>query len=234
MAGMWDDPLNDISRPLAVLLAGFVAPAGSGVGVAVALLLLQEGDRPVGATLLAVGLSVVYLLSVLVWYLVMLRGHDRKLSSALAHGNHELVTGAEQGQTSPGRVVRVLPDPTGTPVGAVGMDGGGPGQRVLATVLAPEGARRVAALVPASVAVGKGHPLPLVLHPRRREVAVLDARVPQGAVDRGDQDPRWSGPLPTSSSVTGGWSIKLLAMGGSLLPFAVLSVVCLLAASALG
>ncbi|KRE38486.1 hypothetical protein ASG73_06030 [Janibacter sp. Soil728] len=223
MTDLWRDPLNDLSRPMAIVLAALMAPVGAFVGVVVAITI---GDRePSGAAFVVPVLAMGVLVGVVAWYVVTLMRHDARLTRALADGNAEVVSGRVQGRTVPGRVVQSLPDRSGSVVGAVGHPHSGTGRRVLATVLAPAGPRRVAALVPDHVPVRRGTALPLVLHPTRRDVAVLDTRVPPAEVAVGDADPRWSGRLPTHSSVTGGWAFKLATALASLAVFAVLSAV---------
>lgn len=223
MTDLWRDPLNDLSRPVAIVLASFVAPAGAYAGFVVAV---TVGDREPSVTAFVVpALAFGVLVGVMAWYVVTLWRHDARLTRALADGNAEVVSGRVQGRTVPGRVVHSLPDRSGRVIGAVGHPHAGAGRRVLAVVLEPVGARRVAALVPDGVPVRKGTALPLVLHPTRRDVAVLDARIPLDAVAFADADPRWAGPLPTHSSVTGGWAFKLAAVFASFAVFAVLSAV---------
>ena len=78
----------------------------------------------------------------------------------------------------------------------------------------------------------RGTPLPLVLHPTRPGVAALDARVSPASVAAGDANPGWLGPLPTNSSVTGGWGVKLAAVVASLVLFGALSVLVTVATGA--
>lgn len=223
MTDLWRDPLNDLSRPVAIVLASFVAPAGAYAGFVVAV---TVGDREPSVTAFVVpALAFGVLVGVMAWYVVTLWRHDARLTRALADGNAEVVSGRVQGRTVPGWVVHSLPDRSGRVIGAVGHPHTGAGRRVLAVVLEPVGARRVAALVPDGVPVRKGTALPLVLHPTRRDVAVLDARIPPDAVAFADADPRWVGPLPTHSSVTGGWAFKVAAVFSSFVVFAVLSAV---------
>lgn len=218
---MWDDPLNDMSGPVAVHLAGLMAPSGAILGMAFGPAAV-DGSSLVGR-LLAAAIGLGAMLGVLGWYLLMLRREDRRLRTELVVGSHELMTGGEHGVTVPARVEQKLSASVGggTPLDVPGL---GRCVQVLATALAPEGPRRVLAAVPWTAVPGVGQPVPLALHPRRRDVAVADTRVPPEEVGRGDADPRWSGPLPTSRTITGGWWTKVVAPGASLLAFAALSV----------
>lgn len=218
---MWQDPLNDLTRPLALVLAALMAPAGAVLGLVLAVVV---SDRVPGVGMVVVPvLSLLLLAAVATWYLVSLRREDARMAASLAAGADELVRGEVAGTTVPARVVQSLPDRSGRPVAALGGPRAERGRRVLATALTPPGPRRVAALVPDLGPLRRGAPVALALHPTRRDLAALDARVDAAALAAGDADPRWSGPLPTHGSVTGGWGPKLAAVVGSLALFAVLS-----------
>lgn len=148
---------------------------------------------------------------------------ERRLRNAVRDASAALLAGGDLGEPVPARVVRHRPAP-GHPGFAADapMPAGSPATPdavfVLLVALAPDGARRVAALVPPVVLSGlrARQEVRVLLAPKAYDTAVLAARPTPGA-----QDPRWGTVrLPTSE-----WRIAWAVALGALLVGVVLGFV---------
>ncbi|WP_309650045.1 hypothetical protein [Nocardioides sp.] len=202
--------LNDLARQTRIMLFCQVL----GPAVMFGSVLAVEGEHwGVAVSLFVLGLvlTIAWGIGVVVWN----RRADRRFRSLLEQGAADLVAGRVTGVPAAGRVVRrrLARHSPSYLVGTAGpLDG--PSAVLAITVLAPGGARRVGALVPAMLALeSRKAPVAVLLHPDEPEVAVLDPRItPQQLAAIGD-DPRWRTEwLPTDSSVVGGW-LPALACG---------------------
>jgi hypothetical protein len=181
---------------IGVILGGPLAGAGSGEALA--------------TLLVGLGLEVV----VVVVLAVLLGRAERRFRAEVVAASAEIASGAVEPVPTIGRLVRRRV--TDLPWWLPGR-GRGHGRSAL-TVLTAVGdgpARRVAALVPADLGLTtRGVPALLLVHPVRRDVAVLDDRVTAERLAQVDADPRWGAErLPTDRSVVGGY----LLLGASLL-----------------
>lgn len=195
--------LNDLARQTRIMLfAQLLGPA-----VMFGSVLAVEGEHWVLFGSLF-GLGIVLTLGWAVGVVVWNRRTDRHFRAVLEEGAEALVSGRVAGVPAPGLVVRrkLARRSPSFLVGTVGPIQG-PSAVLAITVLADGGARRVAALVPAMLALhARKAPVAVLLHPEDREVAVLDPRVGQQQLTAIAEDPRWrSETLPTDRSVVGGW-----------------------------
>lgn len=207
-----------MARPVRLVVAAF--------GVSVGLMLggpLADAPGGAAAAVLVAGL-VVEVVVVLVWLVALARG-ERRFRAAVVEATSEIERGEVEPVPAVGRVVRrrVVDLPSWVPGG-----GRGTGRAAL-TVLTAVGdgpPRRVAALVPVELDLhGKDVPALLLLHPTRRDAAVLDDRVTTERLREVDTDPRWLGePLPTDRSVVGGYRGLLVALVGGGVTGALVSV----------
>ncbi|WP_134767526.1 hypothetical protein [Nocardioides sp. 1609] len=199
--------LNDLSRPTRLLIAGF----GLALGLMIGGPSLGEGSGGSWA-LLFLGLLVE--LGVIGAFPVLLGRAERRFRVAVDAGTAEIARGEVTPVPAAGRVVRARAD---TRHGwFLPVRGAGPAPSSLTVLVAlgdgpragrdDDRARRVAALVPPDLDLGHGAPVLLLLHPGRRDVAVLDDRVAPGALAAVDADPRWTTQrLPTDRTVVGGY-----------------------------
>ena len=195
--------LNDLARQTRIML--FTQMLGPALMFG-AVLAINGEHWAVALTLLTLG-AVAKLgwgIGVAVWN----RRADRRFRSMLEHAGADLVSGRVAGLPAVGTVVR-RKLARRSPSFMVGIAGPieGPSAVLAITVLADTGARRVAALVPAMLALhARKAPVAVLLHPDEPEVAVLDPRVSQQQLTAIAEDPRWdTEPLPTDRSVIGGW-----------------------------
>ncbi|WP_341928040.1 hypothetical protein [Nocardioides psychrotolerans] len=195
--------LNDLARQTRIMLfAQLLGPA-----LLFGSVLAVDGEHwVVFGSLVGLGILVTigWAIGVVVWN----RRADRRFRAALEEGAAALVAGRVAGVPAPGLVVR-RKLARRSPSFLVGTAGPieGPSAVLAITVLAEGGARRVAALVPAMLALhARKAPVAVLLHPDDPEVAVLDPRVGQSQLAAITEDPRWrSETLPTDRTVVGGW-----------------------------
>ncbi len=203
--GMLHGVLQDLARPARLLVAAF----GLAVGVMLAGPVAGATSQvALGLLLAGIGLETL----VVVGSPLLLGRAERRLAREVVAASAEIASGAVAPVPAIGRVVRrrVVDLPWWLP-----GRGAGPGRAAL-TVLTAVGdgpARRVAALVPADLGLrGVGVPAVLLLHPHRRDVAVLDDRVTGAQLAAVDADPRWrTEALPTDRTVVGGYLALVLA-----------------------
>jgi hypothetical protein len=196
--------LNDIAWPTRLLVAGF--------GLSIGLILSGPitgtfGDTGFVLLLLGIGLELVVLLV----FPVVLSRAERRLRQQVVEASADIARGAVVPVPAIGRVVRrrVVTLPWWLP----GRGGGtGPAVVVVLTALGDGPPRRVAAVVPADLGLHAANvPAELLVHPQRRDVAVVDDRVTTARLAAIDADPRWrSERLPTDRTVVGGY-LALLA-----------------------
>ncbi len=197
--------LNDLARPARLLVAAF----GAAVGVMVSGVVAGAAT---GAASAALVVGLVLELAVLIGFAVPAARTEQRLRQDVVEGTGEIASGAVDPVPALGRVVRrrVVDLPSWSP--GRGTVAGRSGLTVLTAVGDGE-PRRVAALVPVALGVvSAGVPAVLLLHPTRREVAVLDDRVTAAGLAAVDGDPRWrTERLPTDRSVVGGVVAMLVA-----------------------
>lgn len=195
--------LNDLARQTRFML--FTQMLGPALMFG-AVLAIDGEHWVVASTLFGLGavVTVGWGIGVALWN----RRADRRFRAMLEQGGADLVSGRVAGVPAAGTVVR-RKLARRSPSFMVGTAGPieGPSAVLAVTVLAEGGARRVAALVPATLALhARKAPVALLLHPHEPEVAVLDPRVSPQQLAAIAEDPRWqSEDLPTDRSVIGGW-----------------------------
>lgn len=198
--------LNDIAWPTRLLCFGF----GAAIGVMCGGLLVDAGSGA-SAAMLFVGLGVE-LVVITVWQAVLGRA-DRRLRRSVVTASGEIATGAVDAVPAIGRVVRrrVARLPFWMPGRGAGP---GPSALTVLTVVGDGAPRRVAALVPAEMALQMPRtPAALLVHPHRREVAVVEDRITPQQVAEIGADPRWSTErLPTDRTVVGGYPALVAAL----------------------
>lgn len=203
--------LNDIARQ--TRLAVFTQMSGSSLMIGSVFAISEEAWR------LCIALFVTGLVVLIGWvvgFIAWTRRADRQLRARVATGSIDLVSGRVAGIPASGRVVRSRPaarSPSfvdGTP-----NELAGPARVVVVTALVEDGARRVAALVPATIGgqMRSQHAAALLLHPTDADVAVLDPRVTREQIDAIAADPRWRTRLPSDRTVVGGYAGLLAAAG---------------------
>jgi hypothetical protein len=205
--------LNDLARPVRLLMAGF--------GVSIGLMLagpVAGADSGTAFGLLFLGLGVE--IALLFVFPPVLSLAERRLRRTLERASHEIVAGAVTPGHAVGLVVRRRVNRT-TPWFLPGRGSGpAPTAVTVITALPDDGGppRRVAAAVPVDLgALGRGTPAALLLHPTEREVAVLDDRVDPRRLHEIAADPRWREQrLPTDRTVVGGYLalVGALVLGG--------------------
>lgn len=195
--------LNDLARQTRIMCFTQIFGPALMFGAVFAI----DGEHWVLAgTLFGIGLLVTlgWGIGVVLWN----RRADHRFRSLLEQGGGDLVSGRVTGTPAVGTVVRRRLA-RHSPSFLVGTPGPleGPSAILVVTVLADEGARRVAALVPAMIALhARKAPVAVLLHPEESEVAVLDPRVTPEQLAAIPGDPRWQTErLPTDRSVAGGW-----------------------------
>ncbi len=168
------------------------------------------------------GFGVLVSLGWTVGFVVWNRRVDRRFKQAIARDSEDIVRGTVEPVPAVGRVVRRRTARL-SPAFLFGSPGGLPPPAVVLvmTALTEDGARRVAALVPAQIGLSRKAPVAVRLHPVEREIAVLDPGVTPGQLADIAADPRWrTEKLPTDRQVVGGYSmlvaIALLATGTGL------------------
>ena len=198
--------LNDLARPTRLILAGF--------GVSIGLMLagpLAHAPATGSLALLLAGLGVEVLL--LAVFPMALGRTDRRFRARVVAAGADIAHGAVAPVPAVGRVVRRRA--AALPWWMPGRGGGtGPAALVVLTAVGDGPPRRVAAVVPADLGLrGAGVPAELLVHPRHRDVAVVDDRVTPERLAAIDADPRWrSDRLPTDRSVVGGYPGLLVAL----------------------
>ncbi|TNC47536.1 hypothetical protein [Mumia zhuanghuii] len=184
---------------------------------------LHGGDGRLLAGFATIGIAVLAVSTFI--SVVGTRWIDRRLKAVIEQGSEEILAGAVVGTPAPGQIVRRY-SANGRRAYAMGFPVAAdtPADALLLTALLPDGARRVAALVPRPF----GRAVPgatacLIVHPDRADVAVLDARAAPEDLAAVTADPRWrSADLPTDTSVFGSprmavrWTVAGLAGGATL------------------
>ncbi|MCW2815519.1 MAG: hypothetical protein JWN84_2974 [Nocardioides sp.] len=190
--------LNDIAWPARLLVAAFGLAAGLLLGVA-----LADPPDGVASALLLAGLALE--VAALVGLQVARVRADRAWQTELVAGTDELATGRVTPVTAVGRVVRRRSLPVLSWLPGQGATAA-PSVVLVLTALGDGAPRRVAACVPPGLGLReRGQPAVLLLHPARREVAVVDDRVTPERLAAVHADPRWDAErLPTDRSVVGG------------------------------
>ncbi|MFB9314967.1 hypothetical protein [Nocardioides plantarum] len=191
--------LNDIARPTRLMLAGF----GIALGVIVSGTVTgRTGGVALALLLGGLGLEVLVLLGLP----VVLGRAERRFRELVVAASAEIATGAVVPVPALGRVVRrrIVRLPWWMPGRGAGA---GPSVMVVLTAVGDGPARRVAAVVPADLGLHLRHvPAELLVHPRHRDVAVVDDRVTHERLVAIDADPRWGTErLPTDRTVVGGY-----------------------------
>lgn len=203
--------LNDIAWPTRLLLAGF--------GVSIGLMLagpVVGASSGVGFALLFVGLGLEVV--VLVVFPVALGRAERRFRREVVAGTAEIAQGSVAPVPAVARVVRrrLVRLPWWLPGRGAGS---GPAALLVLTVVGDGPPRRVAAVVPADLGLhGRGVPAEVLVHPTRRDVAVVDDRVTRERLTAVDADPRWrTERLPSDRTVVGGYLglLAALVVGGA-------------------
>lgn len=198
--------LNDMARPMRLLVAGF----GLAIGVMLGGPIADAGSGTAFATLMVGLLLELVVLSV---FPLLIGRADKRFKAEVVAASAEIATGVVEPVPAVGRLVRrrVAALPWWMP-----GHGGGHGRAALTvlTVVGDGPARRVAALVPVDLGlVTKGVPAVLLVHPVHRDVAVLDDRVTAERLSQVDADPRWDVErLPTDRTVVGGYLLLVAAL----------------------
>lgn len=202
--------LNDLSWPTRLLVAGF----GVALGVmASGPVLDAPGDA--GLVLLLAGLALE--LVVISAFPLVLGRADSRLRREVVEATAEIAGGVAEPAPALGRVVRSRA--VALPWWLPGRGGGsGASSLVVLTAVGDGPARRVAAVVPLDLGLhGRDVPALLLVHPRHRDVAVVDDRVTAERLAAVDADPRWrAGRLPTDRSVVGGYAGLLAALAAGI------------------
>ncbi|WP_137292760.1 hypothetical protein [Nocardioides dongxiaopingii] len=195
--------LNDLSRPTRLLVAGF----GLALGLMIGGPGLGEGS---GASWVLLFGGLLVEVVVIGAFPALLGRAERRFRVAVDAGTGEIARGEVVPVPAAGRVVRARADRRHG--WFLPVRGAGPAPSSLTVLVAlADGAdgvraRRVAALVPPDLDLGHGGPALLLVHPVRRDVAVLDDRVTPDALVAVDADPRWTTQrLPTDRTVVGGY-----------------------------
>ncbi len=195
--------LNDLSRQTRTMIFGQML----GPALMFGSVLAVDGEHWVVAGF-QFGFGALVMIGWAVGVVVWNRRNDRRFLALLERGGADLVAGRVAGEPAVGTVVR-RKLARRSPSFMVGTDGPvvGPSAALVVTALADGGARRVAALVPAMLALeSRKAPVAVLLHPDEPEVAVLDPRVSPQQLAAIAHDPRWATEdLPTDRSVVGGW-----------------------------
>ncbi len=222
MARLFDDPLNDLRISTIIMLVGALAPLGALIGGLIGM----AGDEDYSALGFAMGilLSISLQLVTLIWWTAGVNLGASRLGRRVDQHGRELVTGAVVGSTVPARLHRRLRAFDDSPGHVVGQPTQPASPGWAAVALAPEGPRLVGMTVPRHLPQSRGTSVPVMLHPDIHDVGVLDARVPQAQVAKGDHDPRWSGRLPGSWWNGPAALTTVLATCGSVVVFVVLTL----------
>lgn len=219
--------LNDLSQ--FTRRAMFSGGIGSGLTLGVVFL---DSASAMLAFALSIGGTLLIVAGVLV-FTSAVRRLEVGLVTDIDAASMQMIRGEVAGVYAPARTVRSRV--RGSTYGYVSRWAqpiAPPTVLLVATALAPDGPRRVACLVPASVGLNlRKAPIALWLHPTVREAAILDDSVDVNVLARIDADPRWSSAdIPTEGSVAGGWpAIIAASIGGILTGFVLVAVIAAMA-----